>query len=538
MEDGLARELPAIDAGGYCAATNLSFVGYTSRHHRINCVYMLRGARNGRYGVELPTCHGKCPLPFTAMRAYTGCMTEQHEADGLAKPQRNWAVLTIALAVGLAVIDGAIANIALPTIATDMHTTPSASIWVINAYQLAVTVSLLPLASIGEIHGYRRVYQTGLAVFTVASLACALAHSLPTLAAARVLQGLGAAGIMSVNSALTRYVYPRALLGRGMGLNALIAATCSAVGPTVASGILSVATWPYLFAVNVPIGLAAFVIARRALPATPLAPYRFDWGSAVLNGVTLGLLIVGVDGYAHGGSAFSSLLELLACAALGVVLVRRQLDRSAPLLPVDLLRIPLFRLSVVTSVCSFAAATLAFVSLPFFLQGSLGWTATQTGLLMTPWPCATAVMAPIAGRLADRYSAGLLGGIGMAVFTAGLLLLASMPADAGAVNIGWRMAVCGLGFGFFQSPNNRAIITAAPLHRTGGASGMLGTARLLGQTMGAALVALVFGLSRHGVTPTLLLGAAIAVCAALVSVSRGLPGGARGAAAAAKTRRR
>ena len=443
---------------------------------------------------------------------------------GLPLPQRSLAILTIALATGMAVMDGAIANIALPTIAVDLHATPAASIWVINAYQLAVTVTLLPLASLGEIYGYRRVYQLGLAVFTAASLACALSHSLLGLTAARVLQGLGAAGIMSVNSALTRYVYPRSMLGRGLALNALVAATCSAIGPTVASGILSVSTWPWLFAINVPVGLAAFAIAVRVLPATPLAANRFDGGSAALNAATFGLLIIGVDGYAHGEAALAATVELAACAVLGVLLVRRQLDRASPLLPVDLLRIPLFRLSVATSILSFAAQALAFVALPFWLQGSLGWTATQTGLLMTPWPVATAIAAPFAGRLADRHPAGLLGGIGLAAFTAGLLLLAALPAGAGAADISWRMAVCGVGFGFFQAPNNRAMISAAPLSRSGGASGMLGTARLLGQTFGAALVALIFGLSQQGVRPALLLAAGFSAAGALASLLRLRPG--------------
>jgi MFS transporter, DHA2 family, multidrug resistance protein len=443
--------------------------------------------------------------------------------DGLPPPQRRWAVLTLALAVGLAVLDGAIANIALPTIATDMHATPAAAIWVINAYQLAVTVSLLPLASLGDIHGYRRVYLAGLVIFTLASLSCALSHSLLTLTAARVLQGFGAAGILSVNTALTRFVYPRAMLGRGLGLNALIAATCSALGPTIASGLLAVATWPWLFAINVPIGAVALLIAVRSLPATPCATHRFDAGSAVLSALTFGLLIVGIDGYAHGEQVTAVVVELAGSAACGVMLVRRQLDRTAPLLPVDLLSIPLFRLSVATSICSFCGQALAFVSLPFTLQGAMGWNATATGLLMTPWPVATACMAPLAGRLSDRYSAGMLGGIGMAVFTAGLLLLTALPVDAGAADIAWRMGVCGLGFGFFQSPNNRAMITSAPLHRTGGASGMLGTARLLGQTIGAALVALIFGLSGHTSVAALVVAAVFAACGGGASLLRLTP---------------
>src|ERR1700744_5557936 len=138
------------------------------------------------------------------------------EQDGLPFPQRTWAILTIMLGIVMAVLDGAIANVALPTIAQDLHATPSFSVWIVNGYQLAITISLLPLASLGEIIGYRRVYLAGLLLFTLASLFCALAHTLPLLTIARIMQGFGAAGILSVNTALVRYIYPRAMLGRGI----------------------------------------------------------------------------------------------------------------------------------------------------------------------------------------------------------------------------------------------------------------------------------------------------------------------------------
>lgn len=443
------------------------------------------------------------------------------DSDGLPVPQRLWAILTIAIAVSMAVMDGAIANIALPTIARDLHASPAASIWVINAYQLVVTITLLPLASLGEIYGYRRVYQVGLVVFTLASLACSLSDSLVTLTLARILQGLGAAGIMSVNSAITRFVYPRALLGRGMGINALVAAVSSAIGPTVAAGILSVASWEWLFAINVPLGVIALAIGARSLPRIPGADRRFDMASAGLNALTFGLFIIAIDSFAHGKGAVAAALELIVALAIGAVLVRRQLSQPSPLLPVDLMRIPLFRLSVATSVCSFTAQMLAYVALPFYLQNVLGRGAVETGLLMTPWPLATAVIAPIAGRLADKYSAGLLGGIGLAIFGAGLALLATMPAQADAVAIAWRMGVAGFGFGLFQSPNNRALIASAPRSRTGGASGMLGTARLFGQTTGAALVALMFGLfAGHGTEVAMVVASGIAIAAAMVSCLR------------------
>ncbi|SKA34827.1 MFS transporter, DHA2 family, multidrug resistance protein [Enhydrobacter aerosaccus] len=441
--------------------------------------------------------------------------------DGLPVPQRYWAMLTVALALIMAVLDGAIANVALPTIAADVQASPASSIWVVNAYQLVITISLLPMASLGEHYGYRRVYQVGLAVFTIGSLACALSSSLTTLTLARVVQGFGAAGIMSVNGALVRYIYPRHQLGRGIGLNALLVGVSSAVGPTVAAGILSVASWPWLFAVNVPIGLAAFAIAARSLPVNPLSGQRFDMLSALLNALTFGLLITGIDGLGQGESGGLEIIQLVLAALIGVALVRRQLSLPSPLLPVDLLRIPVFRLSILTSICSFGAQMLAYVSMPFYLQNALGRSEVTTGLLMTPWPLMTAVIAPLAGRLADRYPSGMLGGIGLGAMAIGLGLLATLSAHPSDFDIAWRMAICGLGFGLFQSPNNRTLLSSAPRERSGGASGMLATARLIGQTIGAAVVALLFGLYPANSIPLAIgLATAIAAVAALLSLLR------------------
>jgi DHA2 family multidrug resistance protein-like MFS transporter len=306
-----------------------------------------------------------------------------------------------------------------------------------------------------------------------------------------------------------------------MGINALVAAVSSAVGPTVAAGILSVASWKWLFAVNVPLGVIAWLIAMRSLPNTPESRHSFDLPSALLNAATLGMFISAIDGFAHGQTAIEVGLEIVVSVVAGFVLVQRQLTRPAPLLPVDLLRIRLFSLSLATSVCSFTSQMMAFTALPFYLQDVLGRGETATGVLMTPWPAMTAVIAPIAGRLADRISAGVLGGVGLAIFAIGLSLLALLPAHASALDIIWRMGVCGFGFGLFQSPNNRAIISAAPARRSGGASGMLGTARLLGQTTGAALVAVVFSiLPLHATGTALFTASGIAAAAAAVSCLR------------------
>ncbi|MGH6870654.1 MAG: MFS transporter [Rhizomicrobium sp.] len=441
--------------------------------------------------------------------------------DGLPAPRRYWAIATLALGITMAVMDSAIANVALPTITRDFHIDPAFSIWIVNGYQLAITISLLPLSSLGDIVGYRRIYLAGLALFTLASLGCAFSHTLALLTAARVVQGFGAAGIMSVNTAIIRFIYPHASLGRGLGYNAMVVAVSAALGPTIAAAILSLATWPWLFAVNVPIGIVACVVGLRYLPQSPRARHAFDIKSAGLSALTFGLLIAAIDALGHGENYGFFLLEISATIALGWFLVRRQLASPAPLLPVDLMRIPIFTMSVATSVSSFAGQMLAMVSLPFLLQEDLHYSAVQTGLLLTPWPLAIMIAAPLSGRLADRYSAGLLGGIGLGVFAAGLLSLAFLPAHPGAFDIVWRMALAGAGFGLFQSPNNRAMIGSAPKERSGGASGMLGTARLLGQTTGAAIVALLFSrVPQSATTVSLLMATGFALVAAFVSVMR------------------
>jgi DHA2 family multidrug resistance protein-like MFS transporter len=442
------------------------------------------------------------------------------DQDGLPTPRRYFAMLSIGLALTLAVLDSAIANVALPTIARDLNATAAASIWVVNAYQLAIVMSLLPLAALGEIIGYRRVYQAGLVLFTLASLACSLSRTMDELGLARILQGFGAAGLMSVNGALVRFIYPQAQLGRAIGINAMVVSVAAALGPTAASAILSVAKWPWLFGINVPTGVLAIAVASFALPRTPTADRRFDWPSALLNAAAFGFVVAGAEVWGRGEAPIGAIAVIIGLLA-GALLILRELPRHAPLVPFDLLRIPIFGLSIATSVCSFTAQMLAYVSLPFYFETVLRRSAVETGLLMTPWPLAVGVAAPIAGHLADRYPAGLLGAIGLGVMALGLGLLAFMPVNAGVVDICWRMAVCGAGFGIFQSPNNRAMLSAAPRRRSGAAGGMLATARLIGQTAGAGAVAIAFRMQgREDTNLSLIIAAVVALVAAGMSSLR------------------
>lgn len=450
-------------------------------------------------------------------------------------------MLVIILGLTLSVLDSSIVNLALPAMARELQASSALTLWVVNAYQLAGLVLLLPLAALGERLGYRRIYLTGMLVFVIASVAATLANSLSTLIAARVFQGMGAAGIMSVNAALVRLTYPRAMLGRGMAINSLVVATSSMAGPSVAAAILSVASWPWLFAINVPLGLVTLWMGRKALPANAMVRTEGEPISALdvlLNILMFTLLFLGGEqlgmqlGHAHdaagaaghvggiGGVQLPSGWWLLGAGMLvGFVYLRRQWHKTTPLFPVDLMRIPVFRLSMCGSVSAFCAQMMSYLALPFLLLEGKGLSPLEAGLLITAWPLATMLTAPVAGRLIGKYPDGLLGGIGMAMFACGLWLLAAMPADVAHWDMVWRMLLAGSGFALYQSPNNHTIVSSAPMSRSGAAGGMLSSARMTGQTLGAVVLATIFAISGgHGGDAELLALAVAGGFAALAGV--------------------
>jgi len=442
---------------------------------------------------------------------------------GLPLGRRRGLTLCILCGVTLMGLDSAIATLALPTLARDLGVGEAATVWVVNGYQLGTVALLLPAAALGEIIGLKRVYSVGLLVFTLASLICSLAPTLPVLIAARVVQGMGGACLAALGPALIRRIFPKAMLGRGLAMLAMVVATSGAAGPTVGALILSVASWPWLFLVNVPLGVMAFTFFLRLAPTGRASPRRFDVAGALLSAVSFGVLVVGVDSLGREDTRLA--VSGIVVGLLGfLVLVRQQRRRTDPLLPLDLLGIPLFSLSVVTSMCSYAAQILAYVALPFLFQELMGRSALATGLLVTPWPLMVVVAAPLAGRLSARYPASLLSSAGLGIMAVGLVALVVLPQAPTDVDVVWRMVLCGLGFGFFQTPNNATLMTAGPVRRSGAASGMLAVARVGGWCLGATLVAVLMMVGGGAEAAPMCLGTAagLAAVGAVVSVSRRL----------------
>ncbi|MDR3097388.1 MAG: MFS transporter [Paraburkholderia sp.] len=434
-------------------------------------------------------------------------------------------MIAISLAVGMATLDTAITNTALPTISVDLRASATGAIWVVTSYQLTMVAAMLPLAALCDVRGHRTIFLLGLVIFTVASFACGAAWSLPVLIAARAMQGVGAAALMSANTALVRHLYPESLLGRGLGLNAAVIAFGVAAGPTMASAVLSFSTWHWLFFINVPAGLFALALAWRVLPVLPAAHRSFDALAALLCVLMLALFLHGVAGYAQGAAPWVALGEVGLSAGLCFALMRRQRDCATPLLAVDLFRLPIFSLSAAAAFLNFVAQGSVMVAVPFLFQHALGISQVGTGLLITPWPAVGGLMAPVAGRLSDRYPAGLLGGIGLLFLAGAIIALALLPAHVAPPIIVACMVMGGFGFGLFLSPNQRTLMSSAPHHRSGSASGILGIARILGQAMGAVLVALnlrIFGVTA-GPAAALWMGSAFAVAGAVASALRLMP---------------
>ncbi len=415
------------------------------------------------------------------------------ESDGLPVPQRWLAMAATVLGVGMSVLDASITNVALPTIARELQVDAAAVIWVANAYQLVTAACIVALAGLSDLAGYRRVFLWGMSVFTLGSLACALSPSLPLLVASRLVQGLGAAALMAVTPALYRIIYPASMLGRALGVSALTVAASATCGPMVGGLILAFLPWPWLFAVNLPLGLLALWAAYRNLPANVCRKEPFDAAGAILAATAMGCFVIALDGLSKAYPAPLLWLLWAASGLAGFAFVQWQRAATHPLLPLTLFHSARFSLAAATSTCSFVSQGLAFVTLPFLFQGAYGYTPFMSGLLFTPWPLTIVICAPLAGRLADRISPPLVSTVGLAVLATGLATMAGLGASATVADIVWRASICGCGFGLFQSPNNRELLGNAPRHLLGAASGVLGSARTFGLSIGVAVAAVVVG---------------------------------------------
>jgi MFS transporter, DHA2 family, multidrug resistance protein len=446
--------------------------------------------------------------------------TDDEGGGAPANPRYFLGIAAISLGTVLSILDGQIAVVGLPTIARDLHVPGSSAVLVVTVYQLILVMTVLPFSALGSRVGLKKLYQGGQLVFAIATAACFFAHSLPVLLAVRALQSLGAAAALSVTSAMVRTIYRPSHLGRGLALNTLFATTAGAAAPALGGAILGVASWPWLFAAGVPFALLSLALGRFGLPDIPSRGGGYDTRGAIYCVFTFGLTISGMEALVHGAAPPVAAATLVAGLVLGVFFVRHELGQAAPIMPIDLLRQPVIALSGAGGLCAFVGSMLLLLSLPFRLQHGYGIGPARIGAMIAAWPMTMMVVAPVAGALSDKVPAGILGSIGMGIAIVALLLLAFLPAHPTYIDMAWRMALCGAGFGLFVSPNARLLIGSAPRHRTASAGGLTSTIRLIGQTLGATLLAALLALGLGEGPMPALIACGLAVIAGGLSLAR------------------
>ena len=433
-----------------------------------------------------------------------------------SKARQVLNITAVMAAMSLVVLDAGLLNVALPKIAISLCVSPANAILAVSAYQAALVIGLLPSAHIAEKTGYRSLFIAGLALFSVASILCGLAPNMPVLVAARIVQGLGGAAIMALGIALLRFALGPDRLGSAIGWNALNVAIFSAAGPIVGALILSIAPWPWLFFAKLPI-IALALAASMTLPEVVPTRRSVDYAGIVLHALTAGLFLLAI-----GMAMAQPVLSILcggAAIGLAVVHIVRERNRNAPIWPIDLLGLRPFGVSVAASICCFIAQSAGILALPFYIQLGLGFGPLGAGIVMASWPLTVAVTSTIANRLAKRFGSAPLCVIGGSLLALGLLFSALWPVQKSIVPLAVGAALSGLGFGLFQVPNNRTMFLSAPPERSAAAGGMQGSARLIGQTIGALLMGILMASASNMIAPRLGLGlgAIFAIGAALIS---------------------
>lgn len=406
--------------------------------------------------------------------------------------RRRRAYAALILGTVITAIDSSIANIALPTIGRDLHVSPAEIVWVASAYLLAITMSLFAVSSLGQSRGPTRVWGIGIAAFTTGSLLCAVSGTFPLLIAGRVVQGCGAAAIMSLSPALVRDIYPSSLLGHAFGMNAMYTSIAAATGPTLGGAMLAVLPWQWLFAINLPIAALIVLLARDTLPNARGTGARLDPPSIATSAIGFSLLIYALDGFARRDPRAMTVAELLAGGAVFVWFVHRQFVLAVPMISLDLFRLPRFSVAAQASFSGWSAWSIGVIALPFFLQVDFGMSPLHSGLIMTAWPIANALVAPVTGHWADRYAVGWIATGGLVVFTCALLLFAYAVVHPSIVLLVVAGLIAGAGWGIFQTPNNREIMGSGPPEKGGSVAAIFASLRVGGQTFGASVVAIVF----------------------------------------------
>jgi len=440
------------------------------------------------------------------------------------RPLNPWLVLaTVSIGTFMATLDSSSVNVALPAIAHDYGASIAQVSWISIIYFLVITCLLLVMGRLADLTKRGPVYAAGMAILGLASGLCGLAPNLGWLVAMRALQALGGAMVMANSPALTASAFPGHQRGAALGIVTLVATVGSSAGPTVGGFIIATWGWHGIFLINLPIGLIGSVQAFRLLGRVPQAPSQergFDGLGAVLSVAGLGALLLALREGEHMPSALAWSLGVGGFLAL-LAFLRWEARHRHPLLQPRLFLRRAFASATGSSFLSFAARSSCFLLLPFFLERVQGYSPVAVGFMMTSFPLAVALVAPLSGRASDRLGTRGLTIAGQLVSALALVGLATLPEQAPMWRVIGPQALLGIGAALFQSPNNSAMLGAVEGHELGMASALLAVTRNLGLVVGsglaAAIVAAQAGGFMAGFRQALLVSTGLAILSAVAA---------------------
>lgn len=433
-----------------------------------------------------------------------GRQEEAGAAAGHAVRPNWWVLAAVAIGGFMSALDASVVNTVLPVLAHAFGAGVDAIEWVVTVYLLVVSGLLLSMGRLGDIGGHRRVFLLGFVIFGVGSGLCGLAPAEWCLVAARGVQAVGAAMLFAGGPALLTRSFPARMRGQALGLLAGAVYLGLSAGPSLGGWIAVHLGWRWVFYVNVPVGVAAIMVTMRFVPPERVEGRRepFDLGGAALFLLGLVALLLALNqGHAWGwGSA-----EVVGLFALGGALlvgfVALELRARHPVMDLRLFRSATFSAASASALLNYVAGYCIVFLLPFYLMRGRGLPPDRAGLVLSAQPLVMAVAAPLSGRLSDRIGTRIPATIGMVVLAGGLAMLSRIGAGTPMGQVAAWLGVAGLGAGLFSSPNNSAIMGAAPRERQGIAAGVLATVRNVGMVLGVGMAGAILTSGLAGASP-------------------------------------
>jgi len=414
-------------------------------------------------------------------------------------PNRYIILPLILVGILMAVVDGSVVSIALPTITSYFQVSLSQSQWVMTSYLITLTSLLLIFGKIAEYIGKARLFLLGMLLFTASSLACGLSTSMGMLILFRIVQATGAAMMFSISAAIIFFAFPRGEQGRAMGYIGATVAVGSIIGPTVGGIIVDALGWEYIFLINVPIGILQLLLSLRYLKIAERtsSSLEVDWAGAItfVAFMVSMMAFLGTLSNSDAPRQVSAALGLIFVVSIVLFLINESKQKS-PLLELSIFRYRDFTLPCISMVLFFIANMMIIVLGPFYFQGVLGYSPSHVGLIYLIVPAITMIGAPATGWIYDKWPCKYMAAMGMTILAAAMIAQGYLASMVGIdpVLLLLTFIPMGIGSALFQSPNNTDVMRALPKDKMNIASSVTATVRNLGMALGVSFSGIVVSL--------------------------------------------